>query len=101
MVERRSKTPPEGKKEMNDLMLELFNFMGRAVGRGLSNNGGRPVGLRCITAAPLALTVVFLASCATQDVTPSQQPLPILATGAVAAGKVTTGPGRGAFSDKR
>ena len=58
---------------MNDLMIEPINFLGRAMGRGLGNNGGSPNGLRCITTAPLALTMVFLASCATQDVTPSQQ----------------------------
>ena len=86
MVARRSKTPPEDKKEMGDLMLELINFIGRAMGRGLGNKGGPPIAVRCITAAPLALTVVFLASCATQDVTPSQQSAtPSSATGAVAA----------------
>ena len=39
---------PEGNKEMNDLMLELINFMGWAMGRGPGNNGGWPNGLRCI-----------------------------------------------------
>ena len=77
---------------MNDLMLELINFMGRAMGRCLGNNGGRPIGLRCITAAPLALTVVLLASCATQDVTPSQQSAtPSSAAGAVAAAQSDDG----------
>ena len=86
MAARRSKTPPEGKKEMSDLMLELIKFMRRAIGQGLSNEGGRPIALRCITAAPLALSMVFLASCATQDVTPSQQSATSSsATGAVAA----------------
>ena len=73
MVARRSKTLPEGKKKMSDPILELINLMCRAMGRGLGNKGGRSIALRCITAAPFALTVVFLASCATQDVTPSQQ----------------------------
>ena len=73
MVARRRKTPPEGKKEMSDPMLELTNFIGRAMGRGLGNKGGRPVAVRCITAVPLSVTLVFLASCATQDVVPSQQ----------------------------
>ena len=86
MVARRSKTPPEGKKEMSDLMLELTNCIGRAMSRSLGNKGGRPIALRCITAAPLALTAVFLSSCATQDVTSSQQSAaPSSATGAVAA----------------
>ena len=77
---------------MNDLMLELINFMGRAMGRGPSNNGGRPVAVRCITAVPLALTVVFLASCATQDVVPSQQSAtPSSATGALAAAQSDDG----------
>ncbi len=67
-------------------MLELINFMRRAMGQGLSNEGGWPIALRCLTAAPLALSMVFLASCATQDVTPSQQSATSSsATGAVAA----------------
>ena len=71
---------------MSDLTLELINFMGRAMGRGPGNKVGRPVAVRCITAVPLSLTVVFLASCATQDVVPSQQSAtPSSATGAVAA----------------
>jgi len=71
---------------MNDLMLELINFMGWAMGRGPGNNGGWPNGLRCIRAAPFALTVVFLASCTTQDVAPPQQSATTSsATGALAA----------------
>ena len=71
---------------MSDLTLELINFMGRVMGRGPSNKVGRPVAVRCITALPLSVTLVFLASCATQDVVPSQQPAtPSLATGALAA----------------
>ena len=72
---------------MSDLMLELINFMRRAMGQGLSNKGVRPVAVRCISAAASsALTVVFLASCATQNVTPSQQSAtPSSATGAVTA----------------
>ena len=84
----RSGTSPEGEKEMSDLTLELINFMGRVMGRGPSNKVGRPVAVRCITAVPLSVTLVFLASCATQDVVPSQQSAtPSLATGALAAGQ--------------
>ena len=71
---------------MSDLTLELMNFMGRVTGRGPSNKVGQPVAVRCITAVPLSVTLVFLASCATQDVVPSQQSAtPSLATGALAA----------------
>lgn len=73
MVARRRKTPPEGKKEMSEPILELINFIGRAMGRGPCNKGGRPIAVRYITTALFALTAVSLASCATQDVTPSQQ----------------------------
>ena len=71
---------------MSDLMLELINFMRWAMGQVLSNKTGQPIALRCTIAAPPALAVVFLASCATQDVTPFQQSAtPSSATGAVAA----------------
>jgi general secretion pathway protein D len=58
---------------MSDLMIKVSNFAPRAMGHGRNITGLRPSVLRWTTPAPLALTVVFLASCATQDVTPSQQ----------------------------
>ena len=77
---------------MSDLTLELMNFMGRVMGRGPSDKVGRPVAMRCITAVPLSVTLVFLASCATQEVVPSQQSAtPSLATGALAAGQSDDG----------
>jgi general secretion pathway protein D len=54
-------------------MIKVSNFAPRAMGHGRNITGLRPSVLRWTTPAPLALTVVFLASCATQDVTPSQQ----------------------------
>ena len=81
---RESKTSPEGKKEMSDLMLALINFAGRAVVQGPRVKGGRPIAALHHSCA-LALTAVCLASCATQDVTPSQQSVtPFSATGAAA-----------------
>ena len=103
MVARRRKTPPEGEKEMSDPMLELTNFIGRAMGRGLGNKGGRPIAARYITTALFALTAVFLASCATQDVTPSQQSATTSsATGVVAAAQTDdSGPVAEPSPDKR
>ena len=86
MVASRSGTSPEGEKEMSDFTLELINFMGRVMDRGPGKKVCLPVAVRCITAVPLSVTLVFLASCATQDVVPSQNAAtPSLATGALAA----------------
>jgi len=58
---------------MSDLMVKRINFVHWMMGSGQQMSGRRTIARSWTAALPIALVLAFLASCATQDVTPPQQ----------------------------